>query len=83
MQAILELPESVFRELEVLARNEEMTTADLIQRIVEAHVASRQVNGGSASTVPLPLIPASETGEIRPVLGKDVDELLSRDHFSS
>jgi hypothetical protein len=33
--------------------------------------------------VSLPLIPASETGPIRPVTGRDVDELLSDDHFAA
>jgi hypothetical protein len=33
--------------------------------------------------VSLPLIPASETGPIRPVTGKDVDELLSDDRLTA
>jgi hypothetical protein len=82
MQATVELPEAVLRELEALARSEGTTTGDLIQQIIEAHVASRQTNADHRFTVPLPLIPASETGPIQPVFGRNVDELLSRDHFS-
>lgn len=33
--------------------------------------------------VHLPLIPASETGPIQPVTGKDVDELLARDDLAT
>ena len=84
MQATVELPAAVLRQLEALARSEGTTTADLIQRIVEAHVAGRrQTNSERHFAVPLPLIPASETGPIQPVSGRDVDELLSRDHFSA
>jgi hypothetical protein len=70
------LPEAVVRELEILARSEGPTTADLIQRIVEAHLARCQTTGERRFAVPLPLIPAAETGPIQPVLGRDVDELL-------
>jgi Ribbon-helix-helix protein, copG family len=83
MQATVELPEAVVRELEVLARGEGTTTADLIQRIVEAHLARCQTTGERRFTVSLPLIPAAETGPIQPVSGRDVDELLARDHFSA
>lgn len=83
MQATVELPEAVLRELEALARSEGTTTAELIQRIVEAHMANRQTTGERRFSVPLPLIRAAETGPIQPVSGRDVDELLSRDHFSA
>jgi hypothetical protein len=83
MQAIVELPEPVLRELETLARSEGTTAADLIQRIVEAHVASRQTSVERPFSVPLPLIQAAETGPIQPVSGADVDELLSRDHLTA
>jgi hypothetical protein len=45
MQATVVLPEAVLRELEALARSEGTTTGDLIQRIIEAHVARCQRNG--------------------------------------
>ena len=77
MQATVELPEPVLRKLETLARTEGMTTASLIQRIIEAHIATRQTTGERRFSVALPLIPASETGPILPVSGTDVDELLS------
>jgi hypothetical protein len=83
MQATVELPEAVLRDLEALARSEGSTTVDLIQRIVEAHVASRQTTGDRRFAVPLPLIPEAETGPIQPVSGRDLDEFLSRDHFST
>ena len=83
MQATVELPDAVLRQLEALAQSEGTTTASLIQRIVEAHVATRQSTNEGRSTVPLPMIPASETGPIQPVFGRDMDELLSGDHFSA
>ena len=42
MQATVELPEAVLQQLEVLARREDATPADLIRRIVEDHVARSQ-----------------------------------------
>lgn len=83
MQATVELPEAVLRKLEILARSEGATAADLIQQIVEAHVASRQTSEERRSVVSLPLIPASETGPIQPVSGQDVDRLLSGDDLSA
>jgi hypothetical protein len=81
MQATVELPETVLRELETLAQRQGTTTTDLIQRIVEAHLASSQSEGDRGFMVSLPLIPVSETGPIEPVSGANVDELLSRDYF--
>ncbi len=83
MQATVELPEVVFQQLEILARREGATPGDLIRRIVEDHVARSQPSVQPTFTVSLPLIPASETGPIRPVTGKDVDELLSDDHLTA
>ena len=83
MQATIDLPEVVLRQLETLARREGATAADLIVRLVEAHVARCQPPAERIADVALPLIPASETGPILPVTGKDVDELLSRDHFTA
>ena len=59
------------------------TTDDLIRRLVEAHVASSEPAVERRFDVPLPLIPAAETGPIQPVTGGDVDELFSRDHFAA
>ena len=81
MRATVELPEGVLRTLEALARRAGATTDDLIRRLVEAHVASSQTASESRFDVSLPLIPAAETGSIQPITGRDVDELLSRDHF--
>jgi hypothetical protein len=83
MHATVELPESVLRDLEALARREGATAADLIRRLVEAHVASSQPAVERRFDVRLPLIPAAETGPIQPVTGGDVDELFSRDHFTA
>ena len=83
MQATVELPEAVLRQLEVLASREGATAVDLIRRLFEAHVANSQPPVQRSLNVPLPLIPAAETGPIQPVTGQDVDELLSRDHFTS
>ena len=81
MQATVELPEVVLHQLEMLARREGATPGDLIRRIVEDHVARSQPSVQRSLNVSLPLILASETGPIRPITGKDVDELLSDDHF--
>jgi len=83
VQATVELPEPVLRQLEVLASREGATAADLIRRLVEGHVANSQPPVQRSLNVPLPLIPATETGPIQPVTGADVDELLSRDHLPS
>ena len=81
MQATVELPEVVLHQLEMLARREGATPGDLIRRIVEDHVARSQPSVPRSLNVSLPLILASETGPIRPITGKDVDGLLSDDHF--
>ena len=83
MQATVELPEVVLQQLEVLAQQEGGTPGDLIRRIVEEHVARSQPLMECVVNVSLPLIRASETGPIRPVTGRDVDELLSDDHFAA
>ena len=75
MQATVELPEVVLQQLEMLATREGATPGDLIRRIVEDHVARSQPSVQRSLSVSLPLIPASETGPIGPVTGKDVDEL--------
>ena len=77
MQATVELPEVVLQQLEILARREGATPGDLIRRIVEDHVARRLPSVQRTLNLSLPLIPASETGPIGPVIGKDVDEPLS------
>jgi len=83
MHATVELPEGVLQQLEILARREGATPGDLIRRIVEDHVARSQPFVQRSLNVSLPLIPASETGPIRPVTGKDVDQLLSDDHLTA
>jgi len=83
MQATVELPEVVLQQLEMLARREGATPGDLIRRIVEDHVARTQPSVQRTLNVALPLIPTSETGPIRPVTGKDVDELLSDDRLTA
>jgi hypothetical protein len=77
MRATVELPDMVLEQLERLAGQEGATPSDLIRRIVEDHLARRQPSAQRGFSVSLPLIPASETGPIQPVPGKDVDELLS------
>jgi hypothetical protein len=81
MRATVELPEAVLRQIEMLAGREGATPGDLIRRIVEDHVARCQPSAKRRFSVSLPLIPASETGPIRPITGKDVDVLLSDDHL--
>jgi hypothetical protein len=83
MQATVDIPEPVLHQLEMLARREGATPGDLIRRIVEDHVARSQPSVARSLNVSLPLIPASETGPIRPVTGKDVDELLSDDRLTA
>ena len=67
----------------MLARREGATPGDLIRRIVEDHVARSHPSVKGTLNVSLPLIPASETGPVRPVTGKDVDELLSDDRLTA
>ena len=81
MRATVELPEAVLRKIEMLAGQEGATPGDLIRRIVEDHVARCRPSARRRISVSLPLIPASETGPIRPITGKDVDVLLSDDHL--
>jgi hypothetical protein len=83
MQATVELPEGILQQLEMLARLEGATPGDLIRRIVEDHVARSQPSLQPTLNVSLPLIPASETGPIRPITGKDVDKLLSDDRLTA
>jgi hypothetical protein len=83
MQATVELPEVVLQQLELLARSEGATPSDLIRRIVEDHVARSQASVPRSFSVSLPLIAASETGAIQAITGKDLDDLLSDDHFSA
>ena len=83
MQATVELPEAIGRQLEALAKREGATPAELILRIVEAHVETISPAKQSDFDVRLPLIAASETGPIRPVTGEDLDEVFSRDHLSA
>jgi hypothetical protein len=83
MQATVELPEAVAQQLEVLARREGATPGDLIRRIVEDHVARSQPVIRRALNVSLPLIPASETGPIRAITGRDVDEILSDERLTA
>ena len=76
MQATVELPEAVFRQLEMVASQEGATPADLIRRLVEAHIETSNAPSQHNLEARLPLIPASETGPIQPVTGKDVDANL-------
>ena len=66
----------------MIASREGATPGDLIRRIVEDHLVRSQPSVQRTLNVSLPLIPASETGSIRPVTGKDVDELLPDDHLT-
>jgi hypothetical protein len=50
---------------------------------VEAHVESSNPSAQRNLEAHLPHIPASETGPIQPVTGKDVDAILSRDHLTA
>jgi ribbon-helix-helix CopG family protein len=62
------LPEEVLRQLEKLAKQEGATTGDLIRRLLEAHVANQAPPPDNGYDVRLPLIPASETGPIQPIM---------------
>jgi len=70
MRATVELPEAVLRQIEMLAGREGATPGDLIRRIVEDHVARCQPSAKRRFSVSLPLIPASETGPIRPITAR-------------
>jgi hypothetical protein len=83
MQATVELPDALLRQLEMLAKQEGATPADLILRIVKTQVEQCSPQLQSTIEVHLPLIAASETGPIQPVTGRDVDETFSRDHLTA
>jgi hypothetical protein len=83
MQAAVELPDAILSQLEMLAKQEGATPADLILRLVEAHVEQCSPPEQRTIEVHLPLIAASETGPIQPVTGGDVDEVFSRDHLTA
>ena len=76
VRVTVELPEVVLQQLEMLAGQEGATPGDLIQRIVEDHVARNRPSAQRRFSISLPLIPASETGPIRPITGRDVDALF-------
>lgn len=76
MRATAEFPDHVLHQLEMLAGQEGATPSDLIRRIVEDHLARTQPSASRSYSVSLPLIPASETGPIQPVIGKHLDGLL-------
>lgn len=83
MQATVEIPDGVLRELQSMAEREGATTADLIRRLVEDHVAHHGTANKAGGERALPLIPASETGPIQPVTGSDLDQIFSRDDFAA
>jgi hypothetical protein len=81
MRATVELLDEVVRQLEQLAGQEGATPSDLIRRIVEDHLANARPTAHRGFEVSLPLIPASVTGPIQPITGRDVDDLLSNDRL--
>lgn len=81
MRATFEFPDTIFRELESIARREGATPGDLIRRLVEDHLNRRDFAMAPRQNVRLPLIPESETGVIPFIKGAEVDEILSRDHL--
>jgi hypothetical protein len=81
MQSPLELPDDLVRQLEVVARREGATPAELIERLIEAHLGHPLASGHG--DVRFPLIPAGETGPIHPVTGADLDALFGREDFAA
>jgi hypothetical protein len=80
MQATIEFPDAVLKELEFLASQEGATASDLILRLVDAHLHSRHAAVTARGDVGFPLIPLSETGAISPITGAALDELFSNHH---
>jgi hypothetical protein len=80
MRAMLELPEALVRQLESVARQEGATPAELIERLVEAHLAGPTASG--RGDVRFPLIPAA-TGPVQPVTGADLDAIFGREDFAA
>jgi hypothetical protein len=78
MQVTVELSAAVIRELEIRARREGATLADLIRCLVEAHVEDSSAPAVRNLEAHLPLIAASETGPIHPVTGEAVFGSTSR-----
>jgi hypothetical protein len=67
-----------------LAKQQDLTSDELIRQIVDAHVnACHGTATPLGEDVPLPPIAASETGPIGPFHGSDIDELRFGDHFAS
>ncbi len=83
MQATVDLPEPLLRQLEEWAGREGATTADLIRRLVEEGLERTKPLVSVTDKVHLPLISAFETGPIQPVYGEELDELLTRENFTS
>src|SRR5260370_14865794 len=83
MQATVDLPEVVLKQIEALAEREGATPGDLIRRVVEAYVARSEQSVQRKFDAPLPLIPASATGPIQLISGNDLDQLASRDDLPS
>ena len=67
---------AVLRQLELVARQEGATPADLIRRLFEAHIETTKAQPQRNLKARLPLIPASESGPIQPIKGEDVDAIL-------
>jgi hypothetical protein len=83
MQATVDLPEDLLREIETLARREGASAPELVRRVLEEHIARSQPVAVAQIDVHLPLIPASETGAIYDIRGVEIDALLSRDDFAA
>jgi hypothetical protein len=83
MQTSVELPELLVEQLERLAESEGTTATDLIRRWIEEGFERARSHAGCGTRVALPLIPAAETGPIRPIYGSDLDEWSVRDDLAS
>jgi hypothetical protein len=83
MQASLELPDKVMRELEALAVAEGTTPDLLIRRPVTEHLQQHSSPSQVKKEVQLPLIPVAETGPIRSLSGTDLDDLFAREDLAS
>ncbi len=79
----IQLPETLARRLEDLAKAEGVTIDVLLRRFVSEHGERRRHLGANRKLVDFPLISLDEARVILPVSGADIDEMFARDHLAS
>ncbi len=87
MEATVQLPEPLARQLSRLAQEEGRTLDGLISFLVSEHVERRSVLSAQGAPrrkdVVFPLIESEATGLIKPVSGAEIDEIFAADALTS